>query len=92
MSRSRTLVLVVAVLLMLAAGAAVDLATGTRELERSLDLQPYNAEVLVLLADAYARQGDMPRAKERLEEALRFDPQHRGAKQRLSLMLHGPRR
>jgi Flp pilus assembly protein TadD len=47
-----------------------DVATGVRELERSLDLQPYNAEVLVVLADVYARQGDLPRARERLEEAL----------------------
>ncbi len=69
-----------------------DLATGTRELERSLELQPYNVEVLVLLADAYARQGDMPRAKDRLEEALRFDPRHRGAKQRMGLMQRGPGR
>jgi Flp pilus assembly protein TadD len=45
-----------------------DLAAGIRELGRSLDLQPYNVEVLVLLADAYARQGDMGRARERLEE------------------------
>ncbi|WP_257458311.1 HEAT repeat domain-containing protein [Archangium lipolyticum] len=66
-----------------------DLATGIRELERSLDLQPYNAEVLVLLADAYARQGDMVRARDRLEEALRFDPRHRGARQRMNLMKNG---
>jgi hypothetical protein len=66
-----------------------DLATGARELERSLDLQPYNAEVLVVLADVYARQGDMPRAKERLEEALRFDPRHKGARQRLELLRNG---
>jgi hypothetical protein len=66
-----------------------DLATGIKELERSLDLQPYNVEVLVLLADAYARQGDMGRARERLEEALRFDPQHRGARQRTNLMKNG---
>lgn len=63
-----------------------DLVTGARELERSLDLQPYNAEVLVVLADVYARQGDMTRARERLEEALRFDPRHRGARQRLELI------
>ncbi|QRK09651.1 HEAT repeat domain-containing protein [Archangium violaceum] len=63
-----------------------DLATGIQQLERSLDLQPYNVEVLVVLADAYARQGDMPRARERLEEALRFDPRHRGARQRMHLL------
>ncbi|PTL81194.1 tetratricopeptide repeat protein [Vitiosangium sp. GDMCC 1.1324] len=71
-----------------------DVATGIQELERSLDLQPYNVEVLVMLADAYARQGDMAKARGDLEEALRFDPQHRGARQRLSLMQNGrgPRR
>ncbi|MGZ3460326.1 MAG: tetratricopeptide repeat protein, partial [Archangium sp.] len=67
-----------------------DLATGLQQLERSLDLQPYNPEVLVLLADVYARQGDLSRAGEALEEALRFDPQHRGARQRLNLMRNGP--
>lgn len=66
-----------------------DLATGIQQLERSLELQPYNAEVLVVLADAYARQGNLPKAKEQLEDALRFDPQHRGARQRLELMRNG---
>jgi len=66
-----------------------DLATGTRQLERSLDLQPYNTSVLVILADAYARQGDMLRARERLDEALRFDPQNRGARQRMNLLKQG---
>ena len=63
-----------------------DVATGTQRLERSLDLQPYNASVLVMLADVYARQGDMVRARERLDDALRFDPQNKGAQQRLNLM------
>ncbi|HEX8537238.1 MAG TPA: tetratricopeptide repeat protein [Cystobacter sp.] len=67
-----------------------DVATGTAELERSLDLQPYNTAVLVLLADVYARQGDIPRARERLEEALRFDPRNKGARQRLSMLQRGP--
>ncbi|WP_375768008.1 HEAT repeat domain-containing protein [Archangium gephyra] len=66
-----------------------DLGTGVQELERSLELQPYNAEVLVVLADVYGRQGDLPKAKERLEEALRFDPQHRGARQRLDFLKRG---
>lgn len=66
-----------------------DTATGTQQLERSLELQPYNASVLVILADVYARQGDMGRARERLEDALRFDPQNRGALQRIKLMQQG---
>jgi formate-dependent nitrite reductase cytochrome c552 subunit len=68
-----------------------DMATGLRELERSLDLQPYNTEVLVLLADAYATQGNIFQAREQLEEALRFDPQHPGARQRLNLLQRGGR-
>lgn len=64
-----------------------DLPTATREFERALDLQPYNAEALVRLADLYVVQGQPQRGQERLEEALRFDPQSRAAKQRLN-MLH----
>ncbi|MET0404553.1 MAG: HEAT repeat domain-containing protein, partial [Cystobacter sp.] len=65
---------------------------GLAELERSLDLQPYNTAVLVLVADIYARQGDLPRARERLEDALRFDPRNKGARQRLGLLQRGPGR
>ncbi|QSQ21763.1 HEAT repeat domain-containing protein [Pyxidicoccus parkwayensis] len=63
-----------------------DLATATRELERALDLQPYNAEALVRLADLYVVQNQPQRGQERLEEALRFDPQSRSAKQRLNML------
>ncbi|MBZ4423158.1 HEAT repeat domain-containing protein [Myxococcus sp. RHSTA-1-4] len=66
-----------------------DLATATREFERALDLQPYNAEALVKLADLYVVQGQVERGRERLEEALRFDPQSRAAKQRLNMLLRG---
>jgi tetratricopeptide (TPR) repeat protein len=58
-----------------------DLPTATREFERAVDLQPYNAEVLVRLADLYVVQGNPAHGKELLEEALRFDPQSRGAKE-----------
>jgi hypothetical protein len=61
-----------------------DLPSAIQELERSLDLQPYNADVLVQLADLYAKQGDWVRTRARVEEALRFDPLHRGARQRLA--------
>ncbi|RKH49642.1 HEAT repeat domain-containing protein [Corallococcus llansteffanensis] len=63
-----------------------DVATATREFERALDLQPYNADVLVRLADLYVVQGNVAKGRERLEEALRFDPQSRSAKQRLSML------
>ncbi|MCP3143021.1 HEAT repeat domain-containing protein [Pyxidicoccus sp. QH1ED-7-1] len=66
-----------------------DLATATRELERALDLQPYNPDALVRLADLYIVQGQAPRGRERLEEALRFDPQSRAAKQRLNMLRQG---
>ena len=66
-----------------------DLPTATREFERALDLQPYNAELLVKLADLYVVQGQPERGKERLEEALRFDPQSRAAKQRLAMLRQG---
>jgi hypothetical protein len=63
-----------------------DVVTATREFEQALDLQPYNADVLVRLADLYVVQGNAAKGRERLEEALRFDPQSRAAKQRLGMM------
>lgn len=67
-----------------------DAMTATREFERALDLQPYNADVLVRLADLYVFLRQPQRARERLEEALRFDPQSRAAKQRLDKLRQGP--
>ncbi|MCP3105010.1 ammonia-forming cytochrome c nitrite reductase subunit c552 [Myxococcus sp. K15C18031901] len=66
-----------------------DLTTATREFERALDLQPYNTDVLIRLADVYVFQGQEERGKQRLQEALRFDPQSRAAKQRLSMLQQG---
>jgi Tfp pilus assembly protein PilF len=59
-----------------------------RELEFALNDAPYATDALVLLADIYARRGDVPRAKSLLEEVLRFDPSHRGAKARLATASH----
>jgi hypothetical protein len=56
------------------------------ELEFALNDAPYATDALVLLADIYARRGDIPHAKSLLEEALRFDPSHRGAKARIDAM------
>ncbi|MFP2933604.1 tetratricopeptide repeat protein, partial [Pyxidicoccus sp. 3LG] len=67
-----------------------DAATATRELERALDLQPYNPDALIRLADLYVVQGQAPRGRALLEEALRFDPQSRAAKQRLTMLRQGP--
>ncbi|WP_434301415.1 HEAT repeat domain-containing protein [Corallococcus exiguus] len=63
-----------------------DVTTATREFEQALDLQPYNADVLVRLADLYVVQGNPAKGRERLEEALRFDPQNKSAKQRLGML------
>jgi tetratricopeptide (TPR) repeat protein len=65
------------------------MAGAVKELERALELQPYNADALVLLADLYARQGAWDRTRALVEEALRFDPQHRGARQRLNALQQG---
>jgi hypothetical protein len=55
-----------------------------RELNIALNDSPYAVDALVLLADIYARRGDVPHAKSLLEEALRFDPSHRGARARIN--------
>jgi Flp pilus assembly protein TadD len=60
-----------------------DFDTGIRELDFALNDAPYATDALVLLADIYARRGDVQRARALLEEALRFNPGHRGAKARL---------
>ncbi|WP_342377400.1 HEAT repeat domain-containing protein [Myxococcus stipitatus] len=66
-----------------------DLATAAREYERALDLQPYNVDALIRLADIYVVQGNVKQGQERLAEALRFDPQSRPARQRLSMLKQG---
>jgi hypothetical protein len=52
-------------------------------LEKVIALAPYHVEALVMLADALVRTGRRAEAKSRLEDALRFDPQHKGAAERL---------
>jgi Flp pilus assembly protein TadD len=61
-----------------------------QELERAVDLQPYNVEALVLLADLYARRDEFELTRARLEEALLFDPQHPGVKKRLAMLAGEP--
>jgi Tfp pilus assembly protein PilF len=63
-----------------------DLPQTMREFERALDLQPYNAELLVILADLYVAQGNVAQARDRLEDAVRFAPQNQGARQRLGAL------
>jgi len=61
-----------------------DFDAATRELELALNDAPYATDALVLLADIHARRGDVSRARSLLEEALRFNPGHRGARARLT--------
>jgi hypothetical protein len=63
-----------------------ELDDAIRELEFALNDAPYATDALVLLADIYARRGDIGRAKSLLEEAVRFEPGHRGAKARIDAM------
>lgn len=67
-----------------------DLGGAIQELERAVDLQPYHVEALVLLADLYTRTQRPALARSRLEEALRFDAQHPGARRRLAALGGGP--
>jgi len=60
-----------------------DFDVAIRELEFALNDAPYATDALVLLADIYARRGDVPHARALLEETLRFNPSHRGARARL---------
>ncbi|MEA2569465.1 MAG: hypothetical protein QOI24_1466 [Acidobacteriota bacterium] len=72
--------------IMLAINAANrgDFDAATRELDTALTETPYATDALVLLADINARRGNLPHARELLEEALRFDPSHKGARRRLA--------
>jgi tetratricopeptide (TPR) repeat protein len=74
------------VMLGLAAAKRGAFDEASQQLERSLELMPYNTSALVMLADVYARQGKLELARERLEEALRFDPTQKGALDRLQAM------
>ncbi|KFE66258.1 HEAT repeat domain-containing protein [Hyalangium minutum] len=63
-----------------------DFPVAVKEFERALDLQPYYADLLVMLADLYVAQGNAAQAKDRLEDAVRFSPQNQGARQRLEAL------
>jgi cytochrome c552/HEAT repeat protein/cytochrome c554/c'-like protein len=67
------------VMLSVAAANRGDLDTATREIDTALALAPYVADALVFRADIDARRGDLAAAREHLQEALRFNPSHRGA-------------
>lgn len=71
------------ILLGTAAGQRNDIARAEQEMQRALDLTPYLPDALVFLADIRMRSHDRVQARANLEEALRFDPRHRGATGRL---------
>lgn len=66
-----------------------ELDAAARELDLVLADTPYAVDALVLLADVNARRGNLTSARSLLEEALRFDPRHRGARGRLAAMSAG---
>jgi hypothetical protein len=66
-----------------------DFDAATRELTVAVDEVPYATDALVLLADINARRGNMPAARAWLEEALRFNPSHRGALERIRMLASG---
>jgi len=72
------------IMLAISAANRGEFDVATRELETALAQTPYATDALVLLADINARRGNLPHARELLEEALRFDPSHRGARKRLA--------
>jgi hypothetical protein len=63
-----------------------DLGHATEQLEQAIDRQPYYADLLVMLADIYVSQGQVDKARNRLEDAVRFAPQNQGARQRLQAL------
>jgi len=71
------------VMLSVAAGNRGDYETATREIDTALTLAPYAADALVFRADLDARRGNLPAARTELQEALRFNPSHRGALARM---------
>ncbi|HVG23689.1 MAG TPA: multiheme c-type cytochrome [Thermoanaerobaculia bacterium] len=71
------------VMLSIAAANRGNFETARREIDAALDRAPYVADALVFRADIDARRGDFAAARRGLEEALRFDPRHRGALRRM---------
>jgi len=63
-----------------------DYDRATRELDFAVDEVPYAVDALVLLGDIAARRGDFAKARSWFEEALRFNPSHRGALGRLAAL------
>jgi HEAT repeat protein len=78
------------IILAIAAANRNDLATAQRELTFVVDEVPYATDAAVMLADIAIRRNDRSAATMWLDEAIRFNPAHRGALARLRA-LHGGR-
>jgi hypothetical protein len=63
-----------------------DYDRATRELDFAVDEVPYAVDALVMLGDIAARRGDFGKARSWFEEALRFNPSHRGALGRMAAL------
>jgi hypothetical protein len=74
------------VMLSVSAANRGDFETARREIDAALTAAPYVADALVFRADLDARAGNFPAARQELEEALRFEPSHHGARERLQAM------
>jgi hypothetical protein len=72
--------------LAIAAANRGDMPRAQQELEFVVSEVPYATDATVMLADIAIRRGDRPTAKAWLEEALRFNPSHRGARGRLEAL------
>jgi hypothetical protein len=74
------------IMLAIAAANRGDLYGAQRELEFVVGEAPYVTDSLVMLGDIRARRGDFTGARGWFEEALRFDPSHRGANARMKAL------
>jgi len=63
-----------------------DYDRATHELDFAVSEVPYAVDALVMLGDIAARRGDFAKARGWFEEALRFNPSHRGALGRLAAL------
>jgi hypothetical protein len=61
-----------------------DMTAALNDIDAALAEAPYAADALVFRSDILARRGDLAASRADIEEALRFDPRHRGALARRS--------
>jgi len=79
------------IMLAIRAANSGDFDRATRELDIAIGEVPYAVDALVLRGDIAARRGDFAQAKSWFDEALRFNPSHRGALARLAALPTGNR-